>query len=343
MLKCLVDQVLKRAVSRDASRLARPVCAVAAILLAVSAQAQEAWPTRNVRFVLPFGAGSATDASARLMQERLSSRWGRPVVIENRPGGDGFIAINDVTRAADPHVLLFASSSSLIAHPYQHEKLPYDLKRDLEPIARIANTVLVVAAPASLGGGSIKDIVSLARARPGQLNVTGAPGLPLLTLSGFIKSEGLDVAAVPYRDIVQAANDLAEGRLQLLVTSFAIVRPFVEAGTIKVLAVMSRDRSEVTPTVPTVREEGFGGLELASPTGLFGPRGMPVEVRERIARDIEEALGDPAVASRLAATGQNVSPGGPAEFARTLDEQAARAAEVAKVLGLAPGKRLATP
>lgn len=342
MLRIAPARARERNRSKFSSRFARQACAIAALFLAGAAQAQT-WPTRSVRFVLPFGAGSATDAAARLLQERLTTRWGQPVVVENRPGGDGFIAINGVTQAADPQVLLFASSSSLIAHPYQHEKLPYDLKRDLEPIARIANTILVVAVPTSLDVGSIKDMVAQARAQPGKFNFAGAPGLPLLTLSSFVKSEKLDVTLVPYRDIVQAATDLGENRLQLLVTSLAIVQPLVEAGKIKVLAVTSRERSAVLQNAPTVAEEGFAGLELASPTGLFGPRGMPLALRERIARDISEALSDPSLASRIALTGQNVSPGGPAELAHALDEQAARAAEVAKVLGLGPGGRPATP
>lgn len=265
------------------------------------------------------------------------------MVIENRPGGDGLVAINAFVSAAENHVLLFASAVSFIAHPYQHEKLSYDRKRDLEPIARIANTVLAVAVPASLNIGSIKELVAHARAQPNKLNAAGAAGLPALTLASFIKAEKLDVTLVPYRDITHAATDLGENRLQVLITSYAILRPLVEAGKVKVLAVTSKERSDFVPDTPTVLEEGFGGLEMTPPTGLFGPRGMPLALRERIARDVADVLGDPAIVARIAVTGQNVNPGGPTEFAAALEQQAVRAAEVARVLGIGPGGRPLAP
>lgn len=325
-------------------RVARRSFVAAGVLALAAGSAQaassshaEAWPSRSVRLVLPFGPGSATDTSARLLQERLSARWGQPVVIENKPGGDGLIAITAFTSAADHHVLLLASSTSIMAHPYQHARLPYERERDLEPIARIANTVIGVAVPASLNIGSVRELVARARAQPNKLNFAAAAGLPTLMLDSFVRSEKLEVATVPYKDIVQASTDLGEDRLQLLITSFAILKPLVASGKVKVLAVTSRERSELIPSTPTVLEEGFDGLELSTPTGLFGPRGMPLATRERIARDVADALSDPAISSRIASTGQNVSPGGPAEFAQALEEQAARAAEIAEALGVGRG------
>lgn len=326
-------------------RLARRSCLAAGALMAFAATpaSAEAWPSQHVRFVLPFGAGSATDTSARLLQNPLTLRWKQPVVIENKPGGDGLIAVNAFLSAADPHVLLFASTVSLVAHPYQQAKLPYELKRDLEPIAMIANTVLGVAVPASLNIDSLRDFVAQVRARPGEMNFTGAPGLPALALDSFISSEKLDAVVVPYRDVVRAASDLGEDRLQLLITSYAILKPHVETGKVKILAVTSRERSESAPDTPTVLEEGFGALEMTPLTGLFGPRGMPRDLRDRIARDVADALSDPTVASRIAVTGQNVRPGGPAEFAQALDAQVARAAEVANVLGIKSAERPTEP
>ncbi|HEY8580796.1 MAG TPA: tripartite tricarboxylate transporter substrate-binding protein, partial [Beijerinckiaceae bacterium] len=169
--------------------------AVAACLalapLAASAQT-ESWPQRNVQFMLPFGPGSATDIAARLIGERLQAKWGKGVVVENRAGGDGLIAIRAFLSAKDDHVLLYASSASFIAHPYTlPEKPPYDLAKDFAPIARVADTLLAIGAPASLGVDTLADWVKMAKAQPGKMNGAGAPGLPDLALQAFFKSNDL--------------------------------------------------------------------------------------------------------------------------------------------------------
>ena len=130
------------------------------------ARVPRAWPQRTVKFILPFGAGSATDIAARLIGEKLTARWGKPVIIENRPGGDGLVAINAFTSANDDHVLLYASSASFLAHPYTQEKLPYNLERDLAPIARVTDTVLSVSVPGSSDIKTVADFVKAAKATP---------------------------------------------------------------------------------------------------------------------------------------------------------------------------------
>jgi tripartite-type tricarboxylate transporter receptor subunit TctC len=297
------------------------------------AQAQ-AWPQRNVRLILPFGAGSATDAAARLLGDRLATRWGRAVVVENRPGGDGLVAIGAFVSAADDHVLLYASSASFIAHPYMHEKLPYSLERDLQPIARISHTVLSIGVPAATDFKTIADFVAGARAQPDKYNVAGAAGLPEFTLDAFVKTQNLKVTKVPYRDVVQAGRDLGENRIQFLVSSYAVVRPLVEAGKVRVVALGGRERSAVLPSVPSVNEAGFPELVVETTSGFYGPAGMPLDLRKRIAADVIDAAKDPTISQRIAATGQDMVPAGPDELAATLKQQAANAAAVAKVLGL---------
>ena len=296
--------------------------------------AQQTWPSKPVKFVLPFGAGSATDIAARLLQERLTGRWGQPIVIENRPGGDGLIAIGAFVNAADDHVLLYASSASFIAHPYQHDKLPYDLDGDLLPIARVTDTILSVAVPTATGITSLGNFAAKARAEPNKLNAAGAAGLPEFALMAFLKTEKLDVARVPYRDVVQAGTDLAEGRLQLLVSSLAVARPHVESGKVRVVAVAGAERTTIVPEIPSVTEAGYPILNIETTAGLYGPRGMPLALRERIGADVVAVASDPLVGARLAATGQAMKLGGPAELAKALQAQATRAAEVAKQLGM---------
>src|SRR6185436_3308061 len=238
------------------------------------AQAQS-WPQRNVKLILPFGAGSATDSAARLLGERLATKWGKAVVVENRPGGDGLVAITAFTSAADDHVLLYASSASFMAHPYTQEKLPYNLERDLLPIARISHTVLSVGVPAASEFKSVADFVAGARAAPDRYNAAGAAGVPEFALDAFLKTQSLKVTKVPYRDILQGARDLGENRLQFLVSSFAAVRPLVEANKVRVVALGGR--SHVAPNVPSLAEAGFPELAVQTTSGFYGPAGMALD------------------------------------------------------------------
>ncbi len=294
----------------------------------------QSWPERPVKFVLTFGAGSGTDIVARLFQEQLQQKWGKPLVIENRPGGDGMIAINAFMAAADPHVLLFASTVSFLAHPFTLDKVPYDLKRDFEPIAKITDTITAYTVPTATGVASLKDLFAAARAAPGKLNFAAAPGITEFTLTSGLKSLGLDMVKVPYRDVVQAGTDLAEGRIQFLFTSLAIVKPHLDSGKARLIALGTTQPTALLPGVPTVVQEGFADLVTETSSSLFGPRGMALDLREKIAADMIEVGRDPVIASKLAATGQIMSLGGPSELAKTVDQQSARAAAVAKVLGL---------
>jgi tripartite-type tricarboxylate transporter receptor subunit TctC len=319
--------------------MARVILFVAAALFAVShglapASAQS-YPQRAVRFILPFGPGAGVDITARMLAERLATRWGKPVVVENRPGGDGIVAINVFTSANDDHVLLFVPTSTFTAHPYTHDKLPYDAERDLLPIATITVIVIALSTPESLKLGSLSDFVAMARARPGTLNAAAAAGNSDFVLAGFLKKMNLQVAKVPYRDIMQAPNDLAEGRIQLLMSSYASMRGLIEAGKLKVLAVTSPNRVGIAPGIPTVAEAGFPFLGLDGLIGVFGPRGMSDVLRESVAADIRTVVAaDPTIAARLGATGQVVDVRGPAEFAASIKEQHNKLAEIAQALGI---------
>jgi tripartite-type tricarboxylate transporter receptor subunit TctC len=300
------------------------------------AQAQaptQPWPQRSVRFILPLGPGSGVDIAARLFADRLSARWNQPVVVENRPGGDGVIAITAFIGAHDDHSLLFAPTSSFTAHPLQHEKMPYD-PRDLSPLARVANTVVVVAVPASLEVKSLADLIALARKEPGKLNFTTATGVTDFIFDAYFKSAGIAMTRVPYRDTVQALTDLGEGRIQAYIGAMAIVQPHIQAGRAKVIAITNGARAPMLPDVPTVTEAGFAPLTFDGLTGLFGPHDTAAAVRERVAADVKAVAVDPTIVSRLTSTGQIVSPGTAAEFAASIDVQQQKAAAVGKELGI---------
>lgn len=303
------------------------------------ASAQTSWPQRAVRFIVPLGPGSGSDIGARLFADRLAVRWGKPVVVENRPGGDGIVAIAAFVGAHDDHTLLFSPAATFTAHPFLHDKLPYD-QADLLPISRVSNTLVVIGAPVSLKVGSLAELVGLVRAQPGKLNWATATGISDFLFASFLKKANLEMSKVPYRDSVQPSTDVAEGRIQFYWGALAIVRPHVQAGKIKLLAVSNGVHIPDEPAVPTVREAGFPTLAYDGLVGLFGPRDMADDIRERIAADIREVAADPAIGARLLSTGQLVSPGRPAEFAASIDEQRAVVAKIAQEMGIKPGQQV---
>ena len=295
-----------------------------------------AWPQRAVKFIIPFGAGAGADIGARLIADKLSQRWGKAVVIENRPGGDGIIAVNAFLSANDDHVLMFAAVGSFTVHPYQIEKLSYVLERDLLPIARYSSTIIALAASKQSGIRNLKELIARAKADPGKLNAALVPGITELVWDGFCKTEGLDITKVPYKDIVPAANDLAEGRLDVVMASYAIIQPVLQGDRATMLGVTSPQRVPLLPDVPTSFEQGVPSLELEGLVGLLGPKTMSQDLRNRIGADVVAVASDPEIGKRLGATGQMVNPGGAVEFEASLKKQMNQVAAIAKLTGMQP-------
>jgi tripartite-type tricarboxylate transporter receptor subunit TctC len=319
------------------SLIAIAVALIAAQIGATPSLAQ-AWPTRSVKFTLTLGPGSGSDIGARLLADRLTKKWGQPVVVENRPGGDGIVAINAFVSAHDDHILLLSPSSSFIAHPWMHDNLPYKMS-DLAPIARISNTVIGISVPSSLPVNSIAELVAMAKAKPGELNWAGVTGALDFCFDGWLKSSKLDMKKVPYRNPVDAANDLATGRVQVYESAVAIAQPQMQAGKIKMLAVVNSARAPTYPNTPTVAEAGQPGLTIDGLVGLFGPPTMSKALREKIAADIKEVMeSDAIIKDRLNATAQLFAPGGPDEFAKAMESQRQLIEKNAKALGIAEKK-----
>ena len=293
------------------------------------------WPQRPVKFIIPFGPGAGADIGARLIQEKLSARWGKPVVIDNRPGGDSIIAIQAMLSANEDHTFLWGPSGNFIVHPYLYQKLTYN-PDDILPIASFSSTVLSVGVPTSLGISDLADFVKRARAETGKFNSAAVPGITELAFDYFAVKAGLTFTKVPYRDIVQAVNDLAEGRLQVYSSSYAIQRPQREAGRIKVLAQMGRKRAPSLPDIPTAAEAGFPAMEMEGLVGLFGSPAVSAELREKIGADIVAVADDKDVDAKLNATAQTPTRGGAKEFTEIMARQRAQIADIAKALDLKP-------
>lgn len=306
--------------------------AALASLFGSPAHAQE-WPTRAVKFIVPLGPGSGVDITARLVGDRLSKKWGQPVVIENRPGGDGIVGINAFIGAADDHVLLFTPTGAFTAHPFLHDKVPYDINQ-LGPIARVTSTVVAFAVPASSGISTIKELLEKTKANPEKLNWASATATNEILFAAYLKKAGLSMTKVPYKDTVQPINDLAEGRIDFYVGAYAIIRPHAESGKVKLLAVTNKERAPGAPNLQTAREAGYPDLEFDGLVGVFGPRTMPDNVRSRIAADIKGVLADPEVVARLTATGQIISPGTASEFAAAMKAQQEQVNAAASAVGM---------
>jgi tripartite-type tricarboxylate transporter receptor subunit TctC len=295
----------------------------------------QGYPTRTVRFIIPFGPASGTDIAARLLADKLTGRWGKPVVVENRPGGDGLVSINAFTGANEDHTLLVAPVATFAVHPFMHEKLPYNAERDLLPIVSVTTIVLSITASTAIKVNTLAELEALVRREPGKYNVAAAAGNADFLLSGFIKSSGLEVTKVPYRDIMQGPNDLAENRIQLLMSSITIVRALHQAGRVKVLAVTAGKRAPIEPAIPTASEAGYPQLELESLIGIYGPRDMPMELRERIAADIRAVVeANPEIKPKLEATGQVIELRGPADFAAGIAQIRSKLTAIAQALGM---------
>jgi tripartite-type tricarboxylate transporter receptor subunit TctC len=307
--------------------------ALAAISFNVAAQN---WPQKPVRFILSLGAGSGADIGARLYSDRFTRMWGQPAVVENRPGGDGVIAINAVIAARDDHVLLWGPTANFVGHPYTLDQMPYDPK-ELLPVARVSGTVVTLAVPASMNVGSLKEFLAQAKQQPGKMNWATAVTMTDIILEGFLKSSGIDMAHARYKDTVSAVNDLIENRIQLYSSAYAIVRAQAQSGRVKLLAVQARNRVPGLD-MPTVSELGFPGLNFEGLVGILAARssGISNAVRERIAADVKTVSADPQVAERLAATAQLNTPGNANELAASIEEQVAQLAASAKLLGMKP-------
>ena len=313
---------------------AAEMTALAPLAGALAQSAALKWPTRPVRFIVPFGPGTGTDIGARLTTEVLPKKWGQGVIVENRPGGDSLIAIRTVVNGNDDHQLLFSPSGNFTPHPYRQENLGYVRERDLLPIARFSNTILAIGVSESLGVKTLQEMIAVAKKRPKELNIVVAPGITELVWDGFTKVEGVEITKVPFSSLVQGAGEMATGAMHLAFFALAAMQPVLQGKGARLLAVTSRNRVPLVPDVPTAIESGVPSLEVEGLVGLFGPRSVSEELRRRIGEDVAEVARMPQVAERLAATAQIPNPGGAEEFSADILRQEKQVAQIARVLGL---------
>jgi tripartite-type tricarboxylate transporter receptor subunit TctC len=299
----------------------------------VTAQAQSPsaavppWPQKTVRLIVPLPPGSGMDLSARLAAERLAERWGQPVVVENRQGADGILAVNAFLSARDDHTFLFSFAGIVTFNHLLHERLPYDPK-DLVPIAPVIDNFLGVAASAMLKVNALAELVSSAKGQPSKLNWAATPGLPYYVLLALQRYAGIEMVQIAYRDFAPAYQDLTTGRLHVAGTGVPTLVPHHRAGTARLLFVTNRERSPQAPDVPTASEAGYPQLTFDGVSGIYGWRDMRPEIRERIVVDMRSIVADPVFRARLQGVGTVPRTGSPEEFAAAIEEQRAKIAAI---------------
>jgi tripartite-type tricarboxylate transporter receptor subunit TctC len=310
----------------------------AALLLANSAaltSVHAAWPERAVR-ILAGPAGSSGDAAVRTLAEALAKRWKQPVIVENRPGPDHIVTVQGLVEARDGHTLLFAPHSVLTVNPLLHSYLPYDPVHDVVPVTLVVDDFLSVVVAPSLPIDTLADFIAYARPRPRELNFYAVPGAPYLAYLALEKRAGIETTYVPYRNFMGALPDLSQGRIQVAVMPLAAVQGSLQAGTVKLLAVTNAQRTPAAPDVPTVAEAGFPEFTFGGLLGLFGPKEMAAELRERIASDVRAVLTEADVKQRLSNLGLLARGTTAAEFGNIIDEQRAKWAAIAREHDIKP-------
>jgi tripartite-type tricarboxylate transporter receptor subunit TctC len=295
------------------------------------------WPQQTVRIINgPLAAGSSIDATARVLAEDLSKRWKQSVVVDTRPGADGIIAAKALLEARDGHTLLFTTHSIFTVVPLLRQPIPYDPKEDFVPISLGVDDFLALAVAPLLHINSLHELVEIAKQRPTELNYYAVPGAPYLGYLAFQKGAGIETTFVPYANQTNAIADLSEGRLQIAVLPLASIVGLAKAGKIKLLAVLNEQRSPSVADVATMAETGYPGFFSGGLLGMFGPKDMPIDLRERIAADMADVLSRPDVKERLASFGLVAHPTTPAEFASILDSQRAKWTAVARENNIMP-------
>lgn len=290
------------------------------------------WPTGAVKIIVPVPAGTATDLTARLYGERLAQRWKQPVVVDPKPGGDGLVGLGAFANLRDENALLFAFMTAVSLNPFVYKSLPYDPIADLVPIATTTEVLFGLGAGAATGISSLADLIARARAAPGKLNWSAAPGLPHFVFERFRLENKLAMNYVGYRQTGTAVIDLGEGRLDVLIASTQTMQPALDTQKARLLLVCSPNRIERLGNVPSATDAATKDLIVPGIGCVFGGRGMAQETRLQIARDIEAVSQDSDLVSQLAKIGQFIRRANTTETEAMIAEQRVSLASLASIM-----------
>jgi tripartite-type tricarboxylate transporter receptor subunit TctC len=311
--------------------------AIAMVLAAPAAVLAQKYPAKPVRLVLPFTAASAVDVLARLYAQKMSEAWGQQVLVDNRTGAAGIIGMEAIARALpDGYTLGMGNAATLALNPHLYQKLPYDVARDYAPIslAAIIRNCLVVHP--SLPVKSVKELIALAKARPGQLNyasggVGSAQHVPMEMLKALA---GINIVHVPYKGLTPAFNDVLAGEVPMIIPGLVSVLPYHQSGRLRIIATTGATRTGVTPEIPTIAQAGVPGYEFDSWTGFLAPTGTPPAIVSQVNTEIVRISNLPEVRDRLTSLGFDVVGGTPEAFAAQITSNNARLGKVIRDAGI---------
>jgi tripartite-type tricarboxylate transporter receptor subunit TctC len=296
----------------------RLIVAALCCVLAYTASAQQVYPTKTVRIIVPFAPGGSTDIFARYIADKLAPALAQPVVVENRAGAGGNIGAEAVARAApDGYTLLMATTGVMSINNALYPNMTYDAAKDFEPVIFVASITNVLVVPPELPANSVRELIGLAKEKPGSLSFgsSGSGSSTHLSSELFKSMAGIDIFHVPYKGSSQALTDLVAGRISMVIDNMPGAISFIKAGRLHALGVTGSKRSPALPDVPTIAEAGLPGYESLSWSGIAVPAGTPKDVIARLNRDIATILTQPDISDKFAQAGADPIGGSPQEFA----------------------------
>jgi tripartite-type tricarboxylate transporter receptor subunit TctC len=301
---------------------------IALVLLgfaAAPARAQD-YPSRPIRILVPYAPGGISDIAARIVGGKLTEAWGQQVVVENKPGGNGFIAVTDAARSApDGYTLVMVTTGDVAINPLLFKDTPYDVDRDFVPISAVSDAPMVLATNGDSPYKTVADVLAAAKAQPGTLNVC-SPGygtINQIVLEAMALNTGTKFVHVPYKGGAPAAQALVAGDIPLGVLASSSVAPHVPSGHIRVLAVTTAKRSPLNPEWPTLAEEGAGDVHASNWTALLAPKATPQPIVDKLNAEVVKVLNMPDVKERFASGGVSTIPSSPAELSARIKRESA--------------------
>jgi tripartite-type tricarboxylate transporter receptor subunit TctC len=302
------------------------------------AHAQSAFPSRTVRLIVGYTAGGAVDLIARSLAQQLQATLGQPVVVDNRPGAGTNVATRLLIDSAPDGYTLMLAANALAANVSLYEPAPYNLGKDITPVAVVGRVPVVLAVASASPFATLKDFLAAAKARPTSINFAtpGNGSTPHLAMELFERAAGVQLTHVPYKGGAQAITDVLGGHVQSVAVNALEVQPHVKAGKMRVLAVMTPRRTSIFPDAPTVAESGFPGFESSVWYTVVGPANMPAAVVNRLHDDIEKALAGEDVRQRLTSAGGEALPGPVAQAGKLLHDEEARYSKLIREANIKP-------
>ena len=296
----------------------------------------QAWPTKPVKIIVPFTAGSATDILARTFGQKLSELWGQPVVIENHPGAGGTIGTGIVANAPADGYTLLVHSAAYAVNPSMYPNLPFDTRKAFVEIAPLGGQPNVLVVAPSSGIKSVQDLIAQARKKPGDINFAsaGSGSGTHINAEKYKLATGIDVVHIPYKGTPEALTDTIAGRVTYYFSPISAALPHVKEGKLVALAVSSSQRSSVLKDVPTLAESGVPGFDYNLWVGMFGPAGMPPDLVERINKDVQKALTTPEIKERFASLGAEAMPMTTVQFKKFTGDEMEEAAKIVKAANI---------